>query len=225
MSNAFARPTLSVRRVVRTASASAAAIAVALATGASAQQALKPKLDGPALIRELQKGGLVLLMRHVATDDEVPDPGSHRDAVCETQRNLTDEGRSQAEAIGRAIESLHIPVGAVLSSPYCRCVETGVLVFGAVLQEEKLAVFDQLSGADKDARARELRKLVNTPPEAGKNRVLIAHTGTLLYTFGLQTRPEGIVHVFRPAEFGQAVYLGMVLPDEWSAAAAASPDA
>jgi len=45
-------------------------------------------------------------------------------------------------------------------------------------------------------------------------RLLITHTGTLLYSFGLRTRPEGITHVFRPHD-GRAEYVGGLTPFDW----------
>jgi hypothetical protein len=50
--------------------------------------------------------------------------------------------------------------------------------------------------------------------------VLITHTGTLLYSFGLDARPEGIAHVFRPGPAGTSVYLGSLLPEDWTRFAA-----
>ena len=49
---------------------------------------------------------------------------------CATQRNLTDEGRRHAQAIGEAFRSRRIDVDRVLSSPWCRCLETARLAFG-----------------------------------------------------------------------------------------------
>jgi hypothetical protein len=56
--------------------------------------------------------------------------------------------------------------------------------------------------------------------------VLIAHSVTLLYAFGLTTRPEGIAHVFRPSGLGlgRPEYIGMVKPDEWPAYAGIDAD-
>jgi len=201
-----------------------AAIALAVfalsSTSVQAQgQALQPQLDGPALVDALRAGGLVILMRHMSTDDFVPAEGAHDDHDCTSQRNLNDQGRRAAEAIGAAFKRLGIPVGAVMTSPYCRCIDTGMLAFGKATPTPDLAVFDELSGPEKDARGKLIRKLLNTAPAAGSNNVLITHTGTLLYSFGLQTQPEGIAHVFRPAEFGNAIYLGHVTPDEWTALA------
>lgn len=193
---------------------------IALWAPGSRAQAVEPQLQGAELLAALRAGGLVILMRHMSTDDTVPADGTYVDRDCATQRNLDDEGRAQSEAVGRAIQALGIPIGRVRSSPYCRCVETGQLAFGEVEVEPKLAVYDSLSAAEKDERAKEIRAMVDTPPDGPSNTVLITHTGTLLYTFGLQTQPEGIAHVFRPAEFGQAIYVGRVAPAEWSQLAA-----
>jgi phosphohistidine phosphatase SixA len=182
-------------------------------------QALQPRLEGRALVEALREGGLVILLRHMSTDSFVPGQGSHDDQDCASQRNLDERGKKEAKELGAAFKSLGIPVGTVLTSPYCRCVDTGKLAFGKGTPSEDLAVFDELSGPEKEARGKLIRKLLNTTPADGRTTIMITHTGTLLYSFGLQTRPEGIAHVFRPAEFGNAIYLGRVTPEEWSALA------
>jgi len=199
--------------------ASGFSVPVAIAQG----QALQPQLEGAELLDALRKGGLVILMRHMSTDSFIPEQGTHDDAECATQRNLDERGKREAREVGEAFKQFGIPVGEVLTSPYCRSVDTGKLAFGEVTRAESLAVFDTLPGPDKDARGKQIREMVNTAPPVGENTVLITHTGTLLYSFGLQTRPEGIAHIFRPAEFGQAIYLGRVAPSEWMALAGASP--
>jgi phosphohistidine phosphatase SixA len=176
-------------------------------------------LEGPELIEALRQGGLVILMRHMSTDSYVPGEGAHDDQDCASQRNLDEQGRQAAKDVGVAFKSLKIPVGTVSTSPYCRCVDTGKLAFGKGTPSQDLAVFDELPASEKEARGKLIRKLLNTAPVDGRNTILITHTGTLLYSFGLQTRPEGIAHVFRPAEFGNAIYLGRVTPEEWSALA------
>ena len=182
-------------------------------------QALRPRLEGRALVEALREGGLVILLRHTSTDSFVPGEGAHDDQDCASQRNLDERGKQEARDVGAAFKSLGIPVGTVLTSPYCRCVDTGKLAFGKGTPSEDLAVFDELSGPEKEARGKLIRKLLNTPPADGRNTILITHTGTLIYSFGLETRPEGIAHIFRPAEFGNAIYLGRVAPKQWTALA------
>jgi phosphohistidine phosphatase SixA len=198
-----------------------AALAAAPALGQG--QALNPQLEGPALIEALKKGGYVILMRHTSTDSFVPMPDSIQEGDCGNQRNLSDAGRAQAEAIGRAIAKLGIKFDEVFSSPFCRCVSTAKLAFGKVTEDQMLSVGDNLTLDEKDSQGAQIRKRLNTKPAAGENTVLITHTGNLLYSFGLQTRPEGIAHVFRPGVV-VAQYVGYLEPQAWPAVAGIAAD-
>jgi phosphohistidine phosphatase SixA len=80
----------------------------------------------------LRRGGagLVVLMRH-ATAPGTFDPPGFVLGECSTQRNLDDEGRAQARAIGAWYRARGLVPAAVRSSQWCRCVETASLAFGA----------------------------------------------------------------------------------------------
>jgi len=78
----------------------------------------------------LRGGGQVVLMRHAVTTPGVGDPSGFRLDDCATQRNLTDAGRDDARRVGAAFRTRGAPVGRVLSSPWCRCLETARLAFG-----------------------------------------------------------------------------------------------
>lgn len=179
-----------------------------------AQQALQSKLEGPALVEALKAGGYVILMRHAGTEHVAPDPQVFDLRDCTTQRGLSEEGRAEARLIGKSFQRLGIPVGQVLSSPYCRCLETGRLAFGRVTESEMLSVWDALSVPQRSERGGQVREMLATPPPSGGNTVLITHSGTLLYSFGLKTRPEGVAHVFH-AKDGKADYVGSLDPADW----------
>jgi phosphohistidine phosphatase SixA len=193
--------------------------------GAPTAQALHPKLSAADLVVALRQGGYVLLMRHGATEHVAPDPETFDIADCSTQRNLSEAGRAQARRMGEALRKLGIPISKVLASPYCRCLETGRLVFGKVEPLALLSTWDDLTVPQKSERAGEVRALLAQVPPAGTNEVLITHTGTLLYSFGLDWRPEGVVHVFQRDAAGGAGYVGKVDPDEWAALAGLPPPA
>jgi len=186
----------------------------------AARQALTPRLQGLALIEALQKGNLTILMRHMSTEPVAPDPGNFEVEDCSTQRNLSEAGREQARRIAEAIAQLGIRISKVESSPYCRCLETARLAFGRVEASEVLSVGDDLSFDEKHQRGRAVRQMLATAPEPGTNAVLITHTGTLLYSFGLDSRPEGIAHVFQPGPAGTSLYLGSLVPEDWPRLAA-----
>jgi phosphohistidine phosphatase SixA len=187
-------------------------------------QALKPQLGGAALVGALKRGGHVILLRHTSTEHVAPDPDIFDLRDCATQRNLSDHGRRQARRMREAIEKLGIQISEVLSSPYCRCLETGRLAFGKVTESELLSVADGLSVPEKSERGARVRALLATPPADGTNSVLIAHSGTLLYSFGLDTKPEGIAHVFRPGPTGTTTfYVGRLTPEDWPRLAGLEP--
>ncbi|BAY24904.1 hypothetical protein NIES2100_47030 [Calothrix sp. NIES-2100] len=71
--------------------------------------------------------GYIVMMRH-ALAPGIGDPLDFKLNDCSTQRNLSDEGRKQAIRIGTAFRSKKIQVSRVLSSQWCRCLETAKLL-------------------------------------------------------------------------------------------------
>jgi phosphohistidine phosphatase SixA len=86
--------------------------------------------DEASLWKQIRQGGHVLLIRHAQAPGTFDPPG-FKLADCSTQRNLSDEGRAQAKQIGQQIKLNNIPIGLVLSSQWCRCLDTAHLAFGA----------------------------------------------------------------------------------------------
>jgi broad specificity phosphatase PhoE len=86
-------------------------------------------------------GADVLFLRH-AIAPGTGDPPGFRLEDCATQRNLSDEGRAQATALGKAIRAAGLPVTQVLTSPWCRTRETAELMeLGPVTEERGLSSF------------------------------------------------------------------------------------
>lgn len=83
----------------------------------------------------LAQPGAIVLFRH-ATAPGAGDPPAFRLGDCSTQRNLSEQGRAQARAIGEQFRRRGIAVGAVLSSQWCRTRETARLAFGDRVREE-----------------------------------------------------------------------------------------
>jgi phosphohistidine phosphatase SixA len=77
----------------------------------------------------LVKGGYVAVIRHGnAPPGYGGDPPGVRLDDCKTQRNLDDMGREQARALGEAFRKQGVRVDRIVSSPMCRCLETGQLM-------------------------------------------------------------------------------------------------
>jgi broad specificity phosphatase PhoE len=190
--------------------AGVACILAAIAGSAGAA----PDAD-PALARALQQGGLVLAMRHAATDFSKPDQDSVDLADCRTQRNLSAQGRADARTIGRGVRRLKLRIGAVLSSPFCRTKETARLAFGRFTVSPALL---NTIVAQHDARwrrqIRAARRLLGTKPAPGTLTVLVTHGSVVGDTTG-HTLEEGETLVFRPLGSSRFTLLGRILPREW----------
>ena len=68
--------------------------------------------------------GLVLMLRHAITDPGVGDPPGYRLDRCASQRRLSAAGLAQALAIGQRVARQYGPPSALLSSAWCRCLDT-----------------------------------------------------------------------------------------------------
>lgn len=99
-----------------------------------------------AFVDDLQDGRHVLLMRH-ADAPGIGDPPGYVVSNCATQRNLGDGGKRQAKGIGVWLTKQGITNARVLSSPWCRCLDTARLLDkGTVKSEPALgSFFDNMS--------------------------------------------------------------------------------
>jgi len=172
-----------------------------------------------AVLDELRNGGLVIYLRHAATDPSGPADEDAEIERCETQRNLSAKGRDQATRIGRAFVALGIHVGSVVSSPFCRCLETARLAFG-----HADIAGDLFFSIDADARqtrrlSESLRRMLATPPAPHTNAVIVSHTANLREATGIWPKPEGVAYVFRPLPDGRFEAVARVQPQDWAAAA------
>jgi phosphohistidine phosphatase SixA len=76
----------------------------------------------------LRAGRHVALMRHADAPGGAGDPPGFRINDCATQRNLSAKGRADASRIGARLRSEGIAVERILSSPWCRCMDTAALL-------------------------------------------------------------------------------------------------
>ena len=126
-----------------------------------------------ALASHLVAGACVVMIRHAQTEPGIGDPPGFQLNQCSTQRNLSAEGRAQAERIGKWFESRALKPGAVQSSAWCRCKDTADLSFGRHAVWPALNSFFGQSGA-KDAQTAQLRAALKRIP-AGKFEVWVTH--------------------------------------------------
>jgi len=98
----------------------------------------------------LAKGGHVALIRHGnAPPGYGGDPPGFRFDDCKTQRNLDDAGREQARALGEAFRKHGVHVDRIVSSPVCRCMETGQLMAVGSVETSWALLPDMSSSASR----------------------------------------------------------------------------
>lgn len=154
----------------------------------------------------LKRGGQVVLMRHAATTPGVGDPEGMRLADCATQRNLSDEGRAHARKVAEAFRARAIPATQVMSSPWCRCIETARLAFG-VDPTPSPALGNLFGRGDPQGRqVAQMRALVTRRPDGG-NVVLVSHGSTILALTGVSPAMGEMV-VVTPQGEGKFVVAG-----------------
>lgn len=158
-----------------------------------------------ALWDRLRAGGLVVAIRH-AHAPGTGDPPQFRLDNCSTQRNLSASGRAQAAALGAAFRDRGIPVGRVLSSRWCRALDTARIAFGSAEPEPAL---DSLFGRrDRtETQTATIASLIRAWPRTGGNLILVSHNANIAALTGLSPADAEII-VLTAAPDGSIQVLG-----------------
>ncbi len=181
-------------------------------------------LDGPDLVTALHAGGYVILMRHASSPGNPPD-SAHADAGnVQHERQLDDLGRSSALAMGEALRRLQIPIGAVLSSPTYRAVETVKLAkLGQPITFTELGDSSQGGSGPDSERARWLKARIATPPVDHENTVIVTQYPNVMeaYPGRADGLAEGEALILYPDGKGGASVVARVKIDEWTSLSSA----
>lgn len=200
-------------RRIQSALGTIATIGLALVFAASALAAptdAAAPLAGPGLVDALRHGGYVIYFRHTSTDFGQNDEGMTSFEDCSTQRNLTEQGRAEARAIGVEMARLQLPVGKVLASPFCRTRETATLIFGRATTEPRAR-----GGPAQADRYGPLRELLSTPVPTGEDTVIVGHGNPFAALAGPPYLAEGEAAVIAPLDAGNFRVVARVKKDEW----------
>ena len=188
--------------------------AALLVLGSPQRAAAEDALAGRALADALKAGGLVVYFRHAATDFGENDSNMTDYADCKNQRNLTDDGRKDARAIGAAIKRLDLPIGDVLASPFCRTMETATLIFGRAVATP--AVLGGPAAAPPERYA-PLKQLLSAPPPSGVDRMVIGHGNPFKAITNDPYLAEGEAAVLRPLGAAGFHLVARIPKDGWDA--------
>jgi phosphohistidine phosphatase SixA len=168
-----------------------------------------------SLIHRIKEGGYVLYIRHAPTNPAETDQSPINLTDCSTQRNLSEEGKKVASLMGEVFKAHQIPIGTVLSSPFCRCMDTAKIAFNQAHVSEHLFFAASLSKEERAERSDMLIHLLATPPQKN-NTILVSHNSNLKEAVNIWPKTEGVIHVFLPKGNKVFEHLGAIEPVHFS---------
>lgn len=131
-----------------------------------------------ALVQQMRAGGTVLMLRH-ALAPGIGDPDDFQLDDCSTQRNLNEQGRAQARAIGEWLRVRRIQNVKLYSSQWCRCLETARLMdLGNVTPLPALNSFFERS-EDREPNLSALRTFIRDNTKPGELLIMVTHQVTI----------------------------------------------
>lgn len=141
-------------------------------------------------LAKLKDGGYVVLLRHVKAGGTDKDDFDLRN--CRTQRQVGASGQAQAEVLAARFRDAGITGARVLSSQWCRALQTAKLLgLGPVTEETGLNYFHWKLDSEDEMNARLRRFFAGLEaPAAGAPLVLVSHS-TAFKAIGLEAPPSG----------------------------------
>lgn len=130
--------------------------------------------DQDAVWNALKAGGHVVLIRHAITESGIGDPAGFKVEDCGTQRNLSAQGRADARRIGEAFRRRGIPIAEVLSSRWCRCLDTARIAFGKATPAPMLDSMFNDKEKPREEKIQEFRAAIAALP-AKSNLIMVTH--------------------------------------------------
>jgi phosphohistidine phosphatase SixA len=180
------------------------AVLLALGPGATA------RADEAAAWAALRAGGHVALMRHADAPGGAGDPPGFTLGDCATQRNLSAKGREDAARIGARLKAEGVMFEAILSSPWCRCVDTATLMdMGSVETESTFSNAFVLSD-QRDSLTAGARALLSAW-KGGGTLLVVTHGANIRALTGISPASGEIV-VVRIGAGGSIDPLGRIPP-------------
>ena len=174
-------------------------------------------LHPPVLAAEpwdaLRQGGVLIVIRHAITDPGTGDPPGFRVDDCQTQRNLSVQGRAQAQRLGAMFAARGVQPVAVFSSAWCRCQDTAKLAFPSV-PVSHLPALDSLfmDNSREPAQTAYLRDALQRIPRSGVTVWVTHQTNATALTGEYLGMGEALV--LRPEGDGKFRALGRLRPPE-----------
>ena len=150
----------------------------------------------------------IVLLRHTSAPG-TGDPAGFTLGDCSTQRNRDERGRAQARALGEAFRTRGVAVGRVVSSQWCRTLETAQLAFPGRVEPDP--AFNSFFANPRDEPQTTARALATLAGWAGPG-VLVAVTHQVNITALTGVTPSEGAGVIVQLRDGTPVVIGRLPP-------------
>jgi len=144
----------------------------------------------------LRSDGHVALIRHAPAPGAVGDPSDYKLDDCTTQRNLSEQGRAEAAALGARFRMQQVKVGKIVSSQWCRCKQTAELMNIGPVEDAPTFNNAFVLNAAPDALTAGARETIGAWRGPG-TLVVVTHGENIMAMLGVRPR-EGEVIVVAP---------------------------
>ena len=169
---------------------------------------VSPGLAAGDLYELLKQPGHIAFMRHAWAPFEGAPRGMEITAEtlgpCETQRNLDEQGRSDARRIGELFNRKGITFDAVYASTWCRTRETAELIVGRAVENLPLinSFYTDPDKAKGPAQIARLKAYLNTGIDRKARLLLVTHGSLITALTGIDTDEAEVVVVKADGEGG-----------------------
>jgi phosphohistidine phosphatase SixA len=168
------------------------ALSMVLALAGSAAHAA----DDAVAWAALRGDGHVALIRHASAPGPAGDPVGYKLDDCATQRNLSEQGRAEARALGERFRTQQVKVGKIVSSEWCRCRQTAELMNIGPIEDAPTFNNAFVLNIKRDELTAGARVLIGAWRGPG-TLVVVTHGENIQLMLGLRLR-EGEIIVVAP---------------------------
>ena len=126
------------------------------------------------ILNLLNEGKKLIFIRHAIAPGN-GDPNNFNIKDCSTQRNLNKNGIKQSKKIGLFFKKNKIKIDKILSSEWCRCIDTAKYAFENFETFDALnSFYDEKFAANETRQINDLKKYIKNW-DSDKNLVFVTH--------------------------------------------------
>ena len=178
------------------------------------------KITDKKLLKKLQKGKMVIYLRHTTTEIDYADQADPTLDLsdCSTQRKLSEQGKAEAATIGAGFDANDIIIGTVISSEYCRAKDTATIAFGGYDQVDSnlnFLPFEDYTDEQLDVYHDRVAPMLSKGNKNG-NKIIVGHDDPFEGTSNIYPDPQGTAYILEPNKGDSYELVAKMQPNDWA---------